>query len=144
VTLETAPLYLVAFLVIAILGTLAVGVWKGLPSLRRFGHALDDIVGEPARPGVDARPGLVERMANVEEHLTAGFNGHTERLERIEAAVEAGRKGSEHRLDEHGRRLDEHGRRLDVLAVRLDDVARRVDVAHPPGPTTPGGGVPGP
>ena len=135
-TLETAPLYLVAFLVLALLGALAAAVWKGLPALRKVGHVLDDITGEPARPGVDARPGLVERMANVEEHLTAGFDGHTKRLERIEAAV-ATSAGTAQRLDEHGHRLDEHGRRLDALAVRLDDVARRVDAHHPadaPGP----------
>ena len=130
-TLETAPLYLVAFLVLALLGTLAAAAWKGLPALRKVGHVLDDITGEPARPGVAARPGLVERMASVEEHLTAGFDGHTERLERIEAAVASASTGTGTRLDEHGRRLDEHSRRLDALTVRLDDVARRVDKHHP-------------
>lgn len=130
-TLETAPLYLVAFLVLALLGALAAAAWKGLPSMRRFGHALDDITGEPARPGVDARPGLVERMANVEKHLTAGFDGHTKRLERIEAAVATSATTTSGRLDEHGHRLDEHGRRLDALAGRLDAVARRV-AGEPP------------
>jgi len=124
-TLETAPLYLVAVLVLGLLLGVGIAVRRVAPGARRFGHALDDIVGEPARPGVDARPGLVERMANVEKHLSAGFDGHTARLERIETAV-AGITDWTARLDEHGHRLDEHSRRMDLTVERLDRLAARV------------------
>ncbi|MFD0772657.1 hypothetical protein ACFQZ2_01830 [Streptomonospora algeriensis] len=40
---------------------------------RRIGHFLDDVSGEPERPGVPARPGLMERVAAIEDRL-----GHVE------------------------------------------------------------------
>lgn len=52
---------------------LAIGVLvvvKLWPLLRKLGHFLDDVAGEPARPGVPARPGLMERIATVEHELT--------------------------------------------------------------------------
>ena len=66
---EWIPLvpWLVAVVVIAAAGTWAV---KRLgPPLRKFGHLIDDLVGEPERPGVSARPGLMERMEAVEGGL---------------------------------------------------------------------------
>ncbi len=61
--------------VMALAGVAAVLVafWarKPVKSTWRFLHRvmnfLDDVGGEPARPGVPARPGLMERMANVEQ-----------------------------------------------------------------------------
>jgi hypothetical protein len=37
--------------------------------IRRVTHALDDLVGEPERPGVKARPGVMERLSGIEERL---------------------------------------------------------------------------
>ncbi len=34
--------------------------------LRRVGHLVDDLAGEPSRRGVPARPGVMERIAEVE------------------------------------------------------------------------------
>lgn len=42
----------------------AVKVW---PFLRKITHFIDDVAGEPARPGVQARMGLMERLSVVEE-----------------------------------------------------------------------------
>lgn len=48
---------------------------KAFPWVRKFMHFIDDVVGEPARPGVPARPGLMERFQAVElkqnEHTVA-------------------------------------------------------------------------
>lgn len=44
---------------LAILAFVGVKLW---PIGRKLGH----LIGEPARPGVEARPGLMERIANVE------------------------------------------------------------------------------
>lgn len=48
-------------------------VWAALrkivPVLRKLGHLADDLIGEPARPGVEARPGVMERMASMERQL---------------------------------------------------------------------------
>lgn len=51
---------------LAILATAAVKLW---PFFRRLGHFLDDWLGEPARPGIDARPGAMERLAAIEADL---------------------------------------------------------------------------
>ena len=38
-----------------------------MPQLRAIMHALDDLRGEEARPGFDARPGVFERIKAVED-----------------------------------------------------------------------------
>lgn len=48
--------------------------WKAWPLVRKISHFIDDVAGEPARPGFDARPGLMERLQAVEskqDDLTA-------------------------------------------------------------------------
>ncbi|APU20959.1 hypothetical protein [Actinoalloteichus sp. GBA129-24] len=42
--------------------------WAG-PRLRRLGHLIDDLSGEPARPGHPARPGLMQRVGTLEDRL---------------------------------------------------------------------------
>lgn len=44
-------------------------VYKAWPLVRNVSHLTDDMVGEKARPGVPARPGLMERMAALEEQV---------------------------------------------------------------------------
>lgn len=41
--------------------------WKVWPVARKISHFIDDVAGEPSRPGFDARPGLMERMQIFEE-----------------------------------------------------------------------------
>lgn len=48
------------------LGWLVTKVWRGL---RSIGHLVDDLRGEPARPGVPARPGIMDRLAVVEQDV---------------------------------------------------------------------------
>lgn len=36
------------------------------PKLRRIGHLVDDLAGESERPGVDARPGVMERLRHLD------------------------------------------------------------------------------
>jgi hypothetical protein len=64
----------------AIVG-LAAMIWRGARGIaRKLDHILDDWAGEEARPGVPARPGIVERISRMEERqVLAG-----ERLDRIE------------------------------------------------------------
>lgn len=49
-----------------VLGFLWRKVW---PVARRFSHFLDDFLGEKSRPGVPARPGVLERLQSVEDAL---------------------------------------------------------------------------
>jgi len=132
VTLETAPVYLVAVLVLGILLGFLVALRRFAPGARRIAHAIDDIVGEESRPGVARRPGIVERQATLEEHLATGFADHVTRFDRLEATLATAQNGTVARLDEHGRRLDEHANRLEEHGRRLDSVVLRLDAAHPP------------
>lgn len=50
-----------------VLITLIVKIWK---PLKAFADFLDDVKGEPARPGVQARPGLMERVSGIEKSLS--------------------------------------------------------------------------
>ena len=55
----------------------------------RLGHFLDDWFGEDARPGFVARPGIPERLAEVEKQLHAdGGTSLRDAINRIEARVE--------------------------------------------------------
>lgn len=52
------------------LAAIGVLIWvavKVFPFLRKITHFIDDVAGEPARAGVPARPGLMERLSVVEE-----------------------------------------------------------------------------
>jgi hypothetical protein len=51
--------------------TTLIGVFikKVLPGIRKANHFVDDMVGEEARPGVPARPGIVETLAEVQSEL---------------------------------------------------------------------------
>jgi len=46
--------------------------WRGW---RKIGHFIDDMAGEPARPGVAARPSLVERIAAIETEVKPNGGG---------------------------------------------------------------------
>lgn len=62
----------VGLTLLALVGAFLRWVW---PILRRVGHLADDLLGEPARPGVQRRPGLVERVANIETELRPNHGG---------------------------------------------------------------------
>lgn len=50
--------------------TMAAGIAaKVWPLLRRIGYLLDDLLGEPARPGVPPRPGMMVRQLKTEKTL---------------------------------------------------------------------------
>lgn len=53
--------------VVALLA-LAVKVFRGV---RRVSHFLDDWFGEGPRPGVPARPGVMERLDSVEQDVAS-------------------------------------------------------------------------
>lgn len=53
--------------VLAVLVWVVVKVWA---PVRKFMHLVDDLVGEPERAGVPARPGLMERVQSIEHEVT--------------------------------------------------------------------------
>ena len=58
---------------LAMWGVGIVVVWglikKVWPLLKKLSDFLDDVAGEPARPGVAARAGLMERVQRIEHEL---------------------------------------------------------------------------
>jgi hypothetical protein len=64
---------------IAALVTGVTVIWVGLRKagvnivrfVRRTVHLVDDLIGEPERPGVEGRPGVMERLAGIEDRLGA-------------------------------------------------------------------------
>lgn len=59
-----------AMLWIAAAGALVTLVVKLWQPLKAFSDFLDDVKGEPGRPGVPARPGLMERVGSIETSLS--------------------------------------------------------------------------
>lgn len=51
---------------LTVVGGLLRKLW---PLLKKLSDFLDDVAGEPARPGVPARPGLMERVQSIEHEL---------------------------------------------------------------------------
>lgn len=60
----------VTAVVVALAAVVGWVVFKAWPALRKFARFVDDVAGEPERPGFPSRPGLMERMEAVEGRLT--------------------------------------------------------------------------
>ena len=65
---------------------LAKVVW---PVVRKLNHFVDDVVGEPDRPGVPGRPGLMERVAHIEHEVKTNHGSSlkdaVKRVEEVQA-----------------------------------------------------------
>lgn len=107
------------------LAAVGVLVWVGFktfPWLRKVMHFIDDVSGEPARPGVPARPGLMERLTVVEEKQDA----QAKSLEVVRHEV----------TTNHGSSLkdavkvvqswtEKHEKKSDALVARIDKLEKR-------------------
>lgn len=54
------------FMWLACIGAVFAAFKWVIPFARKIIHFVDDVAGEPARPGIPARPGLMERLSTVE------------------------------------------------------------------------------
>lgn len=52
--------------VLVALGGIGAAIRWLVVQLRKIGHLADDLLGEPARPGHEARPGLMDRVKTLE------------------------------------------------------------------------------
>lgn len=87
---------------LTVVGGLLRKLW---PLLKKLSDFLDDVAGEPARPGVPARPGLMERVQRIEHELFPNSgkslrdqtNRIEEKVDRDDVRIEAlGNDMSEH------------------------------------------------
>lgn len=95
------------------------------PFLRKLIDFIDDVAGEPARPGVAARPGLMERMGTFEstlaqvKHEVLPNTGTSARdaIDRTERAV----RGLQEGMDDVHSKLDNDNKRITDLSGQLEE-----------------------
>lgn len=89
---------------IGVLTVVGAAVWRvgryALRGMRRIGHAIDDLIGEPARPGHPRKPGILERVTSI-EHQFQPNDGKTLRdaVDRTEAKADAAALKAEEAVD---------------------------------------------
>lgn len=81
------------YLVTAVIGLVSGAcVWLfkvAWPVVRKLNHFVDDVVGEPDRPGVPGRPGLMERVATIEHEVKTNHGSSLkDAVKRIEGVQE--------------------------------------------------------
>ena len=107
-----------AFAVILGIGVLVAAGVKGWKVIKRLNHFLDDVMGEEARPGVPARPGLMERVMRVEHELFpnsgASLRDQTNRIE--STLTEIGEAVTTLRVD-----VDEHIEEAEPLLNQIKE-----------------------
>lgn len=113
------PLVLTAAAVVVALATLAGWLLaKAWPALRKFAWFVDDVTGEPARPGVPARPGISERLAALEatqKELTAHMQSVRHHVQNDHSTnLRDDVDGIRDQLDEH---IAASGPQLEMLAA---------------------------
>lgn len=92
---------------IAVVALVVVKLW---PLLRKLGHFLDDVAGEPARPGVEARPGLMERLARIEHEVFPNSGGSLR-----------------DRVDQTAQQVTEVNTAVQTVSYQVEEVAKRLD-----------------
>lgn len=59
------------------------------PFVRKVSHFVDDVAGEPDRPGVPGRPGLMERVEHIEHEVKTNHGSSLkDAVKRIEGVQE--------------------------------------------------------
>ena len=108
----------VAFAVILGIGVLVAAGVKGWKVIKRLNHFLDDVMGEEARPGVPARPGLMERVMRVEHELFPNSGASLrDQTNRIESTItEIGEAVTTLRVD-----VDEHIEEAEPLLNQIKE-----------------------
>lgn len=96
-----------AIVIVAAVAMVAVKLW---PLFRKLGHFLDDVAGEPARPGVEARPGLMERLARIEHEVFPNSGGSLR-----------------DRIDQTADQLSDVSTAVQVVSYQVEEVAKRLD-----------------
>lgn len=105
-------------------GTVFASVKYVFPAIKGLIDFFDDVKGEPARPGVEARPGLMDRLASVESIQKA--NSRTLDTVRHEVFPNSG-KSLRDRIDQTAKAVDEVNEKLDNDNRRIASVENKLD-----------------
>lgn len=101
---------------LALLILLIVVIVKLWPYGRRFMRFIDDVAGEPERPGFPAKPGLMERVARIEHEVKTN---HGTSLKDAVKRIETGQ--IEHRAENEEKFLA-----IDLKLAELADVDAQI------------------
>lgn len=104
---EWLPSLIVTVIIIfaGLLGWLIKVAW---PVVRKMSHFVDDVVGEPDRPGIPGRPGLMVRVAHIEHEVKTNHGSS------LKDAV----KRVEQKQSEQGEQLDVQSDKIAELHER--------------------------
>lgn len=103
----------------------AVAAFKWVrPFLRKLIDFVDDVAGEPARPGVPARPGLMERLASVEGAVAQVKH---EVLPNTGTSLRDSADRTEVVVGELSRSMDDVHSKLDSDNARIGELGERLD-----------------
>ena len=119
--LTVAP-WLVAVILVVL--ALTWFVRKALPVLRKGGHLIDDLVGEPVRPGVMGRPGLMERMQSVEHEVRPNTGTSlNDSVRRTEAHL----REVDEKIDRALAWQRTHEEKSDAIVARVDKIEKEIE-----------------
>lgn len=109
---------------VGIVGGVIAGFKWVRPFLRKLIDFVDDVAGEPARPGVPARPGLMERLASVEGDVAQVKH---EVLPNTGTSLRDSADRTEVVVGELSRSMVDVHSKLDSDNARISDVTDRLD-----------------
>lgn len=109
----------------ALLALYAIGKWV-VPRIRKAGHLLDDLFGEPGRPGHSERPGLMQQMANHTERLSCLESRTNELLTNSGTSIKDAVTRIDSRVSEMSRKMEDVDKTMFVIQYRLSEVERSV------------------
>lgn len=114
--------HLVATAVVLLIGLVVWLVVKVWPFIRKVSHFVDDVAGAPARPGVEKKFGLMERVALIEHEVKTN---HGSSLKDAVRRIETTSKDTSKKLDEHIKISKEKDAEQDKTAERVERLAAR-------------------
>ena len=108
-----------------ILATIGFLIWKLWHPMRKLFHFIDDVAGEPARPGHPARPGMMERIGALESEVKTISEKVTENTDSISTIKEQVGQVKHEVTTNHGSSLKDAvkfvGADVKVIAERLEE-----------------------
>ncbi|WP_144795686.1 hypothetical protein [Microbacterium paludicola] len=122
---------------VGVLGAIFAAFKWVIPLGRKVSHFIDDVAGEPARPGVPARPGLMERVTAIEttqEAQSGVLAEHSKTLATVNHEVTTNHgsslkdavKSVQSKVDDVASWQEKHEKRSDTIVQRIDGIEKHI------------------